>query len=56
VIFEITSGIGMRGFMSVEKVSIISKVFSSNFTSATSIILSVSFKTHVVSRSRATII
>jgi hypothetical protein len=56
VIFEITSGIGIRGFIRVEKVSIISKVCLSNFKKAISIILSFSLSIQVVSRSSATII
>jgi hypothetical protein len=56
VIFEIISGIGIRGLIKVEKTSVISKVFSSNLTKAISIILSLFLSTQVVSKSIATII
>jgi hypothetical protein len=50
------SEISTQGFTKVEKVSIIFQVFSSNLTRATSIIQSDLASSHVVSRSKATII
>jgi hypothetical protein len=55
VIFEFSSGIGIKGFIRVENVSVISKVSESNFTNAISMILSFLLSSHVVSKSRATI-
>ncbi len=54
--FEIRSGIGIWGLINVEYVSIVSKVFSSNFTKAISIILSLFLSRPVVSKSNPIII